>query len=162
MIWYVLLLAFLFAISWLMFAPFDVNVDTRIPEIKIAWRGIGNAAINYKQEEWIVTFRVFWFRKKLNLDKIHAPGKKRKQRKKKARKFNIQNGLKIFLAIIRTFKVSVCRLSLDTGDVICNAWLYPLNYFIGTKYCHINFQDETYLVLKARNNVGRILYAWFR
>ncbi|HRH49321.1 MAG TPA: hypothetical protein PLP23_11270 [Panacibacter sp.] len=146
-----------------MFAPFEFDVDTRIREIKIAWWGIGNVAITYKHEEWFVTFRVFWFRKQLKLENIHPPVKKIKQHKKrKAIKINIQNGLKSFIAVMRTFKVSACRLSLDTGDVILNAWLYPLNHFIGLRYCNINFQGENYFVLKARNNIGRILYAWFR
>ena len=86
-------------------------------------------------------------------------GRKKKQEKSKRKKRNPRKMMRKFLAVMKTFRVPVWRISIDTGDYVYNAWLYPLNYFIGTEHCQINFHEENYLVLELRNNLARMLYA---
>ena len=158
MIW--LLLAFLLIVCGLLLTPVILAIDTRIPEIKLSWKGIGNAAINYKEEEWLLRFRIFFYAKEIQLRNIK--GRKKKQEKSKRKKRNPRKMMRKFLAVMKTFRVPVWRISIDTGDYVYNAWLYPLNYFIGTEHYQINFHEENYLVLELRNNLARMLYAWFR
>ena len=158
MIW--LLLAFLLIVCGLLLTPVILAIDTRIPEIKLSWKGIGNAAINYKEEEWLLRFRIFFYAKEIQLRNIK--GRKKKQEKSKRKKRNPRKMMRKFLAVMKTFRVPVWRISIDTGDYVYNAWLYPLNYFIGTEHCQINFHEENYLVLELKNNLARMLYAWFR
>jgi hypothetical protein len=160
MIWLILLLALVLIASGLMLTPIVLNIDTRVPEIKFAWKGIGNAAINYKDEEWLLRFSILFYNKEIQLRS--AKGRKKKQEKTKRKKRNLQKMIQKFLAVGKTFQVPVWKISLDTEDYVYNAWLYPLNYFIGLDHWNINFHDENYLVLELRNNLGRMLYAWFR
>jgi hypothetical protein len=159
MIW-LLLLALLLIVCGLLLSPIILSIDTRIPEIKFSWKGIGNAAINYKEEKFLLRFRIFFYAKEIQLRRIK--GTKKKQAKSKRKK---RNSLKMFrkiLGVFKTFRVPVWRISIDTGDYVYNAWLYPLNYFIGTEHCNINFHEENYMVLELRNNLAQMLYAWFR
>ena len=159
MIW-LLLLALILTVCGLLLAPMILVIDTRIPEVKFSWKGIGNAAINYKEEEWLLRFRIFFFAKEVKLQSIKR--RKKKQEKRKRNKRNLRKMFRKFLAVIKTFRVHVWRMSIDTGDYVYNAWLYPFNYFVGAEHCRINFQEENYLVLELRNNLARMLYAWFR
>jgi len=158
MIW--LLLAFLLIVCGLLLTPVILAIDTRIPEIKLSWKGIGNAAINYKEEEWLLRFRIFFYAKEIQLHNIKR--RKKRQEKPKRKKRSPRKMLRKFLPVMKTFRVPVWHISVDTEDYVYNAWLYPLNYFIGTEHCHINFHEENYLVLELRNNLARMLYAWIR
>ena len=159
MIW-LLLLALMLIVCGLLLTPMILAIDTRIPEIKFSWKGIGIAAINYKEEEWLLRFRIFFYAKEIQLRNIK--GRKMKQEKSKRKKRNPRKMMRKFLAVMKTFRVPVWRISIDTGDYVYNAWLYPLNCFIGTEHYQINFHEENYLVLELRNNLARMLYAWFR
>jgi hypothetical protein len=159
MIW-ILLLTLILIVGVLLLTPIKLAIDTRIPEMKFLWKGIGNAAINYKEEEWLLRFRVFFYTKEIQLQSIK--GRKKKQEKPKRKKRNLPKMLGKLLAVIKTFRVPVWHISMDTEDYVHNAWLYPLNYFMGVEHCNINFHEESYIVLELRNNLARILYAWFR
>lgn len=159
MIW-LLPLALILIVCGLLLTPMILAIDTRIPEIRFLWKGIGNAAINYKDERWLLRFRILFYSKEIQLRSIKR-GKK-KQEKRKRKKTNPRKIFGKILAVVKTFSVPVWRISIDTGNYVYNAWLYPLNYFIGAEHCHINFHEENYLVFELRNNLARMLYAWFR
>ena len=108
----------------LLLTPMILAIDTRIPEIKFSWKGIGIAAINYKEEEWLLRFRIFFYAKEIQLRNIK--GRKKKQEKSKRKKRNPRKMMRKFLAVMKTFRVPVWRISIDTGDYVYNAWLYPL------------------------------------
>lgn len=159
MIW-LLLLVLVLVVCGLLLTPMILAIDTRIPQAKFLWKGIGNVAIHYKEEKWLLQFRIFFFSKKIELQSIKERKKKRTKPKRKKRK--PQKMLRKIFAVMKTFRVPVWRISMDTGDYVYNAWLYPLNYFIGIEHCNINFQEENYVILELRNNLWRMLYAWFR
>ena len=69
---------------------------------------------------------------------------------------------KIF-SVLRTFRVRQWQITIDSGDDIENAWLYPLNFFPYMKqHVYINFVDENFLVLTIRNIPWRMVYAWIK
>jgi len=82
MIW-LLLLALILIVGGLLLTPIKLAIDTRIPEIKFSWKGIGNAAINYKEEEWLLRFRVFFYAKEIQLRNIKEEKRSRRNRKEK-------------------------------------------------------------------------------
>jgi hypothetical protein len=159
MIW-LLPLAIVLIVCGLLLTPMIIGIDTRVPELTFRWKGIGNAAIHYESEEWLLRFRIVFYKREIKLRTL----KRRKGKRKKAKraKRRPQRMIRKFFAVGKTFRVPVWKISLDTGDYTHNALLYPLNHFIGRDHCNINFLGENHLVLELRNNLGRMLYAWIR
>lgn len=155
---------FVLMITWILLSPLSLDIDTRIPAASFGWKGFGNAVIIYQEEEWWIRFRIFFFRKELNLSTMKRKPKNEttKKVKHKREKMNSRKMLMKGMRILKTFRATQWRISLDTGDNVYNAWLYPLNFVVGTEHCNVNFYGENYLVLNLKNNMGRIFYAWFR
>ena len=101
------------------------------------------------------------FFRKRNTTAQYKRKKKEACKPEKKKKQSAKNAKEIFIGD-KTCHVRAWRISIDTGDYVYNAWLYPLNHFIGTEHCHINFHEENYLVLELRNNLARMLYVWVR
>ena len=71
--------------------------------------------------------------------------------------------LKKSLKVIKTFCVKEWQLSIDTGDNVRNAQLYPLNFMRFTNnHLHINFIGENYFRLKVKSRPWKILYAFLK
>ena len=71
--------------------------------------------------------------------------------------------LKKTFRIINTFRVTKWHLAVDTGDHTHNARLYPLNFLPGNfNHLHVNFRNESYLLLKIRNRPWKIINAFLR
>lgn len=155
---------FVFVVAWLLFAPVILDIDTRIPAARFEWKGLGNAIIIFQEEEWRLRFRIFFFRKELNLSTMKRKPKMKKTKKEKHKRKNMNSRKMVMkgMRILKTFRATQWRISLDTGNNMYNAWLYPLNFIIGAEHCNVNFYGENYLVLNLKNNLGRILYAWIR
>jgi hypothetical protein len=161
----VIILVFVFAVLlWLFFSPVSVSIDTTVPEAKFTWKGIGKAILIYKEDEWLLFIRVLFFKTEKNLSAPKLDEKKKRERKKTVhkKKRDIRKLLKKGLRVVKSFAVTEWRISVDTGDHVHNAWLYPLNFIIPGNHCNINFHDENYLVLQMKNKLWRMLYAWLR
>ena len=160
MIWLIILLALLSFIAWLLITPLVFEVDTRIPCAGLKWRGIGSVGIWYENEWWL-TIRVFFYRRTIRLSEIMTnSGKIKEDAEKKTEKRRIKTRrlLMKLLRAIRTFRVTKWELTIDTGDNVLNAQLYPLNYLPCTfKHLEINFRNENYLFAKISNRPWRIL-----
>lgn len=152
-------------LCWLLFTPVELQVDTRVPIVSLQWVSIGKATAIYENDKWMLKFRVLFFNKQWELERlIFEKGKKRKTatRIAKQRKPGMKK-LRKFLAAVKSFQVIKCQVAIDTDDGLKNAWLYPLNFLPQTrKYCRINFDDENYLVLRIRNTLWKVAYVFLK
>jgi hypothetical protein len=165
MFWVILLIVIAAFLCWLLFSPFEIEIDTRIARAALRWISIGNAYIWYENEWWL-SFQILFYHKTIRFSEIKLKPKKitgDKTRQKPKRKMKMSRLLKISLRVIKTFRVKEWQLAIDTGDNVRNAQLYPLNFmrFAGN-HLHINFMDENYFRLKVRNRPWKILYAFLR
>jgi len=159
-IWIILFL--LLIICWLLFSPFEFQVDTRVPQAYFKWRSIGTAQAIYENEMWILRIRVLFFSGQWELEKLIFRKKKNKKVKKAKHRSNKRSPLK-FLNLIKSFRVLKWELAIDTNDSIKNAWLYPLNFVPFTRqHLFVNFSDENYLFLVIRNAPWKVVYALLR
>lgn len=151
-------------IIWLLIAPVIVEIDTRIPEARMQWMGIGNCKIWYSQQ-WLLHFQVLFYHKTVRLgEKTRRKKKPADDRKKvSTRKSNVNKNIRKGIRVISSFKILQWQLAIDTGDYSNNAMLYCLN-FNPALYDHlqINFGDENYLFIRIRNQVWKMLYAFIR
>ena len=163
--WIIVLVSLLFFICWLLISPVEVEIDTRIPHAKLQWFGIGTAALSY-DDEWRLSMHILFFRKTIRFSEIKKKPKKiqaETAKKKPKQGKNIRKLLNKTARIIKTFRVTDWELAIDTGDQTSNAQLYPLNFLPGTfSRLHINFWNESYLVLKIRNRPWKMVYEFLR
>lgn len=167
MIWIIILIVILAPVLLLLLAPFEIIIDTRVPVIKLHWSGIGNAAVVYESDEWWLKIRVFFFGKKWTIMHLILPGKKKKKAqkekavKKKERTSHMSFSRAVY--IIKSFTVTEWKMAMSSSDYTTNARLYFLNFIPYTRqHLFINFTDQNYLVIVARNNVWRIAYAFIK
>jgi len=166
MAWVSGLLILLIAIlCWLLTSLLTMELDTRESRAMVKWGIIGYAIIWY-EHRWRFHIQLLFYGKTLNIGELKRKSKNTGSSgagNKKKRHPNLKSRLKLFLAIIKTFRVTQWKLALDTGDFALNGQLYPLNilpYF--ANHLLINFQNENYMVLKIRNRPWRIIYAFLK
>jgi hypothetical protein len=163
--WIILVTFLLLVACWLFFAPIEFQIDTRVPHASVRWITIGNAILEYENERWILKLRLLFFYKQWDLGKIDFAKKKKKRLKKvKPKKRSAKTkSIKKVLNVLRTFRVTHWEMAIDTGDVVNNAWLYPLNFYAPVHdHLFINFSDDNYLLLEARNSPWKLAYSFIR
>lgn len=163
MTWLLVIVSFIILLLvWLLLAPLQLEIDTRKPAATIKWISIGSAAIWY-DEEWWLSFRVFFFHKTIRLASMKAKPKKITGRRVKKTKRKPKGILKKMIRVLRSFRVMEWRLAVDTGDYALNAQLYPLNFFCRLQQqLVVNFSGENYLYLRIQNRPAKMLYAFLR
>lgn len=159
MTWLIIIIVFIGLLIWILFSPVIILIDTRVPSVKLKWSGIGSVRI-WCDEEWLLTFRIFFVQKVINLQRLKkTPEKKRNKNKKRKRNIPAHR----LIRLIKTFRIKKWKLALDTGDYVSDARLFPLNY---APYLwgniHINFNEENYLFLEITNRPWKIFYAMIR
>ena len=159
-VWVIIFIFLLLILGWLLLAPLQLQIDTRIPEISFRWISVGKAKMVYEQGKWWLKISVFFFFKRWELeDLLFNPKKKVKKTKPKTKTGHSKWGRKLF-NLLKTFHVTKWRIAIDTGDDVRNAWLYSLNFYPGiNSHLCVNFFDENYLVLEIRNAPWKMVYA---
>jgi hypothetical protein len=69
------------------------------------------------------------------------------------------------VAILKSFKLKKCHISIDTGNMPLNGILFPVFFLIGRylkKPIGINFIGENSVILHLENTLARILWAYFK
>jgi hypothetical protein len=165
MLW-IILLIILLPVAWILLAPFQFEIDTRVPVIMVQWKSIGNATLFYEDEVWWLQIRVWFFSKKWNLVQMIFAGRKKKKKVVQSRKR--KSGRKYmpfikFFKILKTFQIVHWEIAFSADDYTKNARWYWLNFLAVTrKHVYINFDDKNYLVLVIRNKAWRIAHAFMK
>ena len=147
-------------VCWLIFSPIIIQFDTRVPKAELRWISIGKVLLWYEGEWWL-SFRILFFRKKISLASISISPKKIE--KKRRQKTNRALLLRKMFRVLKIFRIQEWQLSIDTGNYLYNAWLYPVN-FLPYSYGHlyINFNNENYFFIKVRSSPWKMIYAYLR
>lgn len=158
-----MLIAILFIIGWMLWAPVLIEVDSRVPQVRFRWWSIGDAKMEYA-DGWWLSFRILFFRKRIKLTAIHKRKSAQPAARMPARPVHRKRpSLKKIGRLLRTFRVREWDCHLDTGDYILNAQLYALNFWPAFQHhLQVNFEDRNYLYLKITNRPWKLLFAWLR
>lgn len=89
-----------------------------------------------------------------------TPAKKKKKKRKKRPALSFSS----LRALLATFTCQRFYLDMDTGDVVRNAWLYPVGAFCQARGwpVAVNFEGRQTLIFQLENRLGRLLWAWLR
>lgn len=169
MVWTVILVLFLAAIVWLLYAPLRLEIDTAAGIFRVEWRGI--ALVQWLPDEGLdrIDLRVFFFRLKIPLGRSsHAaekhPDGTEKPRKKSGSKSKTspRTMLRLMRNMLRSFEVKRLQVWWDSDDFVWNAQAYPLAQALnawGKPKVYINFTGQRELALQLENRMGRMIWA---
>ena len=158
--WAIIIIFPLLVLGWLLLAPLQLQIDTRIPQISFRWISVGKAKIAYEQGKWWLRISVFFFAKQWELEDVIFKRRKKVKKNKPKAKTSHSKWFRKLLNLIKTFRVTKWRIAIDTGDDVRNAWLYALNFYPGvSRHFCVNFFDENYLLLEIRNAPWKMVYA---
>ena len=153
---------------YLLLAPFFVEVDSDIGLYRVRMHHIASAAVRLTESSLIMDLNVVGWKKAIDLfenrESTSKAGWKEEVKAKPIRKQRRISFRKV-LAVIRSFKVNVCQVMMDTGDTPVNGMLYPVFYWLSAwsgKAFHVSFNDENTIKLQIENNIARILWAYWR
>ena len=169
MIWILLIpvLLLLFIISYLLLAPFYIEIDSRNDIYKVRFHAWWSAGLEYDDGALILNVKVARRQQQVTLLDIRqlkleyeydSSGSIAKIRPP-------QIPFKKIKAVIKSFMVKKCYITFDTGDMPTNGILYPWFNLLSIETGHtisVNFWEENEVVLQIQNNMARILWAFVR
>jgi len=159
-VWLIILISLFAIFVWTLIAPLQLQIDTRIPEVRLRWITVGKAKLVYEQEKWWLRISVLFFSKEWDLATMSHKKKKKIRKVEPKKSTKKSRWLRRLFNMGKSFRVTRWQLAVDTGDDIKNAWLYQLNFYPAFRHhLNINFFDENYLFLQIRNAPWRLIYA---
>ncbi len=159
--WILIVLLFLF-VTMLLFIPLQLYINTATNDYFIRVGHLARGFLEADDKE-IIQFRirVIGYQFYLYPLRMKSPGKKKKKIPKKTtrrRKFEARKLVRILMA----FKINRFDLSIDTGNYVTNAQLYPFFGFVNHHFakCQINFEGINYLIFDVRSRPFTVLKAF--
>ncbi len=167
MIWVLVIGILLLFLCWLLFTPIFLNINTGEKEYSAGLKGL----INFKflsDDDQIFKIRItivfypfnfYPLKKKDVKPKADSKVKKPKKRKKRLGYKAIWLFLKISRKTLKSFKLKILYLNIDTNDVIKNAYLIPVfsNLHRNNIRLNVNYTGDFNLILNVENNIFRML-----
>ncbi|RLD55917.1 MAG: hypothetical protein DRJ05_12160 [Bacteroidetes bacterium] len=151
----------------------DFAVNTFKGEYYIQLRKVYRFSIIFDEDEiFFFNIRIFFINFNIHplqlLTKPEKNEKKKKEKEKKKRRERVKSlkndglmALKLTWRVIDTFKLKKIELSLDTTNVITNAYLIPVFAILNGNrvQLNINYIGDTGVIIKYENTLFRILFA---
>jgi hypothetical protein len=160
-VWVIILILPFLILGWLLLAPLQIQIDTRIPEISFRWISIGRAKLIFEEDKWWLKISVLFFFKRWDIEELIFKSNKKVNTLKPKRRVRKYKWLSKLFNLTTTFRVTKWQIAMDTGDYARNAWLYPLNFYAATRHhLYINFLDENYFLLEIRNSPWKLIMAF--
>lgn len=160
----VLLVIVILLFCYLFFAPFYLEINSIKGFLKIRFHKLASVSVMIINDSVLLDMRIAGWKKQMDLLETTTVQKKKPVKKKKELKKEKSNiSPKKIMAVLASFKVKQCDVSIDTGDVQLNGILYPVFYLVqcySKKNMQINFTGENKLVLEIENSLARMSRAY--
>jgi len=167
MTWAIISGILLIILSWILFAPIFLYINTDEKKYSAGLKGFLNFNLIPDEEQIFFirikivfySFNFFPLRKKEKKPEADSKVKKPKKKKKKT-------GLKTILLIknivwktFKSFRLKKLYINLDTNDVMANAYLIPVfaNLYRNNINLNVNYSGDFRMVINIENNIFRML-----
>lgn len=166
-LWIILILLFSFVMLFLL-APLRLCIDSSKNIYHISFSGVASFAFIPGEEDWFFELKIGFWKKKFLVssfaERIKKSEAKKEQPKSKTKqkRFDFFKSLKIVRRILRSFKVKICKIDIDTDDYYWNALLIPAFQLLNRGKQHriaINFEGKNQVVLLIENRPIDIVYS---
>lgn len=165
------LLVLVALLSWLMLAPLEVLIDTRLAVVSMRWVSIGKATIVFEENNFWLRVNVFFISFRRNMSAPTAKSTKKKPVEKHQKKEGPgqqksapKKWIKKIFAAIATTRVKRLEVALCPDNFLLAGILYPINFFPLPKSYKVSvgFGAESYLLLRVTALPWRIGFALLR
>ncbi|TND01480.1 MAG: hypothetical protein FD123_4251 [Bacteroidetes bacterium] len=166
----ILLVLILSVIFYLLLAPFFIIIDTNTGLFQFRFHRLADFRLVLNENEMMLYMRIAWWKKESDLlnpgerkKRLPAPVKTKKRKRRKPVPF--RKIMRMVIAVIRSFRVKQCYISIDTGNMPLNGILYPWFFLLSRRTGQnimINFRGEETIVLRLQNSLGRIAWAMIK
>ncbi|OEK01017.1 hypothetical protein BFP97_05610 [Roseivirga sp. 4D4] len=155
---YIPLLVVVIVVIWVLVKPIVIICDSHSNTYQVFQKGTFSFSVLTGE---LITTELRILGRRVRTDSNEK--KKRKKSKKKDGKRKVRHPIKLFKRCMRAFKVKKLLIDVDTGDVVLNAKLVPIGYFLTNaerhRSVHFNFEGITTLKLEAHIRLHVILIA---
>lgn len=167
MVGWILAGAFLLLVIYLLTAPVWLEIDTEKEVYRAGFHWLLSISVSVRGGTLQMDMRFLRIKRKVVVDPSPRETEQPAKTKRRARKRRRPDGLPVrkIIAVLRSFRIRELTLQLDTGDQPVNGLLYPLAAWLRHRTGHdirIGFNGESRLVLRIRNNLARMLWAYLR
>lgn len=149
----------LVVIGTILFVPIILRIDTRNQQYYLQLKGIVMCSVMWKDGIRIRVKLPFY---SFEIDPIKSWPKKKKKKRKRSRSSAVP--VSRILSVLRSFDVKEFRLDLDTSDVIWNAYLFPVFFFLNSRgiQSRINYNGQNQLVIHIENRLSNMAWAFLK
>lgn len=165
--WFLLFLFLLFGL--LFWLPIRVEVDTAQQKYRVSWKGIFVVwgvphETGFHWFYQIFFWKTAWKTSEKTPKLVNKPLKREKTSSKPTMRFSIRKIRPLFRVFSKAIRIKRLRITWDTGDFVCNAWLYPFfrRYSRRKRQLFINFFGEQELAIILQTRLGLLLMAGLR
>lgn len=160
----VLLISVVFVFIYLFFAPFYLQINTDSNLYQLRFHKIASANLKIGDDVILLDIKILWWYKRIDLFNIKSsPSEKLPNKNVKKEKVKPKIMWRKIKAVLRSFKINSCIVSIDTGNVQLNGILFPFVYLFSVyvkKNIRINFINENKIILELENNLARMSWAY--
>ena len=157
---YVLLLFVISILCYFFFAPFYLEINTVTNLYRIRFHYLVYLSFKIINDELITVLKIGFWEKQILLNDL------RKIKKNKPFKsLKTTDVVKKMKRVLKSFEMTRCIISIDTGNIALNGILYPLFClitFYSKKEISINFENVNKIDLQIKNNLAKLTWAYIK
>lgn len=154
---------------YLLFAPFFIEIDSETGIFRFRFHRLADGQLVANENGCLLHIRVAWWKKTVDLlqprkqepaEAAKASPAKQKQRRKPAPSFHKTR--KRIIAVLKSFRIRHCFISIDTGNMPLNGFLYPWFFLLSRQSgqpIQINFWGAEIIQLRLQNSIARMAWA---
>lgn len=155
----------------MLFTRFVIVVNSEQGYAGIRFGRFCRVVVLLTEEKQALVIKAGWWQKQYILSEIMQQPEKEIKQEKVVRKSKRRTNMapwKIFRkirAVLGSFIIMRCDVTIDTGNMPLNGILYPWAYLLGRKLkqnISINFFGGSTVIFEAQNTIARMLWAYIK
>ncbi len=159
----IIIIVIILIITWILFSPIVLKVDTRYNLYDLRFLMIAHVWLDVEGDNTL-TFHLKLPLYHYQTQQLPISSRSNQKRRKVRAKGNYIDRLIRIKNIVRSFKVTAFEIFLDTDNYTLNAQLIPISIYLSNKGIPItiNFQEKSFLQLEIRNTPWRLGLAYLK
>jgi len=174
MVWLIIIFVLCIVLSFLLFAPIQLKIDSNTGQYLLNWGWILQGRFIPDMEEikksklhlniFFYPFDFFPLKQKRKRKGKDGKNETPNENKKGSKRLPFKHPVRRLWHLLRSFQVKVLNVNIDTDDYVANAYLFPAFQLLsrGKRHLKVNFEGKVEMQIWIQNNGLRALRAFLR
>ena len=160
MILLIIILAVFLFIGWILFAPLILTVNTVSENYSVRLPGIFSGRIIHDGGKFYMRIRVLFIPFTVHPGRFTGKEHEKQPGRKPVWPRSVKYSVMAFREIIRSFRLKMLYIDVDTEETLLNACLVPVLMMIRAEQVHVNvnFMEQNTLIMDLRNRLANFLW----